>query len=206
MATTSASGTEFSTGIPAAAEGAAGELPPGVGPWQLAWRRLRRNKVALFFGGLFLLIVVLCLLAPVYAHDIAHTGLADEHVTDQVKVGGKLAVRRQHHRASRSARPGTRSSSSAPTATGAMSPSGCSTAGRNSLEIGVVATAHHDAPGADPRRARRLLPRLGRRGRLADSSTCSGPIPAVLLGVALGVELAVAGIDLGLFTIQGGNA
>ena len=35
-------------------------------------RRLRRNKVALFFGGVFLLIVILCLLAPVYSHDIAH--------------------------------------------------------------------------------------------------------------------------------------
>ena len=30
--------------------------------------------MALFFGGLFLLIVVLCLLAPVYAHNIAHSG------------------------------------------------------------------------------------------------------------------------------------
>ena len=44
-----------------------GQLPPGIGPWKLAWRRLRRNKVALSFGGLFLLIVVLCLLAPVYS-------------------------------------------------------------------------------------------------------------------------------------------
>ena len=33
------------------------ELPPGIGPWRLAWRRLRRNKVALFFGGVFLVIV-----------------------------------------------------------------------------------------------------------------------------------------------------
>ena len=41
--------------------------PHGIGPYALAWRRLRRNKVALAFGGLFLLMVVLCLLAPVYA-------------------------------------------------------------------------------------------------------------------------------------------
>ena len=50
------------------------EIPPGIGPYKLAWRRLRRNKVALAFGGLFLAIVILCLLAPVYANDIAHTG------------------------------------------------------------------------------------------------------------------------------------
>ena len=71
MATT-ASGTEFSGEVPAALQAEGEKLPPGLGPWTLAWRRLRRNHVALFFGGLFLLIVVLCLLAPVYAKHIAH--------------------------------------------------------------------------------------------------------------------------------------
>src|SRR5271165_5797914 len=56
------------------------DLPPGIGPYKLAWRRLKRNKVALAFGGLFLLIVILCLLAPVYAKYVAHTGPNDEHV------------------------------------------------------------------------------------------------------------------------------
>jgi peptide/nickel transport system permease protein len=87
MATTSASGTEFSGDISLLTEGE--ELPPGIGPWHLAWRRLRRNRVALFFGGLFLLIVLLCLLAPVYAHDFAHTTLATENITGTVKEGGK---------------------------------------------------------------------------------------------------------------------
>ena len=67
-----------------------GDLPPGVGPWKLAWRRLRRNKTALFFGFVFILLVVLCLLAPVYSHDIAHTGPDTEAgLTATVKVGGK---------------------------------------------------------------------------------------------------------------------
>lgn len=88
MATTSASGTEFS-GEASAAYLAEGELPPGLGPWALAWRRLRRNKVALFFGGLFLLIVVLCLLAPVYASHVAHQGPAVENITGTVSKGGK---------------------------------------------------------------------------------------------------------------------
>jgi peptide/nickel transport system permease protein len=89
MATTSASGTEFSGEVPAALLAEGEKLPPGVGPWALAWRRLRRNHVALFFGGLFIVIVVMCLLAPVYANHIAHQGLATENITGTVKVGGK---------------------------------------------------------------------------------------------------------------------
>jgi peptide/nickel transport system permease protein len=88
MATTSASGTEFSDEFETlAVEGE--ELPPGIGPWRLAGKRLRRNKVALFFGGLFLLIVVLCLLAPVYSSNIAHAGLAQNFLDHPIKVGGK---------------------------------------------------------------------------------------------------------------------
>lgn len=71
MATTTSTGTEFSADeFASAVEGE--KVPPGIGPWKLAGRRLRRNKVALFFGGLFLLIVILCLLAPVYSSDVAH--------------------------------------------------------------------------------------------------------------------------------------
>jgi peptide/nickel transport system permease protein len=90
MATTSASGTEFSGDVPAAFQVEGEELPPGIGPWRLAGRRLRRNRAALFFGGLFLLIVVLCLLAPVYANSIAHTSPASGNITGTVKVGGKV--------------------------------------------------------------------------------------------------------------------
>ena len=64
-----------------------GSAVAGIGPWRLAWRRLRRNKVAMFFGGLFVLLVVLCLLAPVYSHDIAHIGPNGENVTGTVNVG-----------------------------------------------------------------------------------------------------------------------
>jgi peptide/nickel transport system permease protein len=87
---TSAPGTEFSGDIPAALVAEGDDLPPGIGPYKLAWRRLRRNRVSLFFGGLFLLIVVLCLLAPVYSHDVAHIGPATENITGTVKVGGKV--------------------------------------------------------------------------------------------------------------------
>jgi peptide/nickel transport system permease protein len=81
--------TDISVGISDAVLAEASDLPPGVGPYKLAWRRLRRNRVALAFGALFVVLVVLCLLAPVYSHDVAHMGPDAENITGTVKVGGK---------------------------------------------------------------------------------------------------------------------
>src|SRR6059058_3413703 len=89
MSATSSPGARFTGDIALQAEGLDGEIPPGIGPWRLAGRRLRRNKVSLFFGGVFLLIVILCLLAPLYASQVAHAGLADQFVDKPIKVGNK---------------------------------------------------------------------------------------------------------------------
>jgi peptide/nickel transport system permease protein len=62
----------------------------GRSPWYLAWRRLRRNYVALASIVVFFLICIACLLAPVYAHHVAHSGPNDEHVQAQVRVNGVL--------------------------------------------------------------------------------------------------------------------
>jgi peptide/nickel transport system permease protein len=62
----------------------------GVGPYRLALRRLRRSKVALTFAALFLALVVACLLAPVYAHDVAHIGPDTTNITGTIRVNGKL--------------------------------------------------------------------------------------------------------------------
>src|SRR6266540_1347430 len=61
----------------------------GRSPWYLAWRRLRRNYVALIALAFFVVIVTACALAPVYAHHIAHTGPNDTHVSGTVEVSGK---------------------------------------------------------------------------------------------------------------------
>ena len=61
-----------------------------IGPWALAWRRLRRNRIALAFLGLFILLVVICLLAPVYSSDIAHMGPNQTNVTGTIKINGKV--------------------------------------------------------------------------------------------------------------------
>ncbi|HEX3616257.1 MAG TPA: ABC transporter permease [Solirubrobacteraceae bacterium] len=90
------SGSEIQAELAFAAQSAEGEaggggdVPPGIGPYKLAWRRLRRNKVAMFFGGVFILVVVVCLLAPVYSSDVAHIGPNTGNLTGQIKVGGKL--------------------------------------------------------------------------------------------------------------------
>jgi peptide/nickel transport system permease protein len=62
----------------------------GRSPWQLAGIRLRRNRFAILFGVLFVLIVVFCLAAPLWADHVAHTGPNQNHITDKVLVGGQM--------------------------------------------------------------------------------------------------------------------
>ena len=83
--------TELSFGDPAAlVAGDARDRVAGLGPWQLALRRLKRNRVALAFGGLFVVIVLASIAAPLWADQVAHTDPFKNHLTEQVKVGGEL--------------------------------------------------------------------------------------------------------------------
>ena len=61
----------------------------GRSPWYLAYLRLRRNKIALAFGVLFILIVLFCLAAPLWADHVAHTGPNQNHLTEKINIGGK---------------------------------------------------------------------------------------------------------------------
>ncbi|HEY2316738.1 MAG TPA: ABC transporter permease [Solirubrobacteraceae bacterium] len=191
MATTSASGTEFSGEIPVSSEGV-GEIPPGIGPWQLAWRRLRRNKTALFFGGLFLLIVVLCMLAPVYSHQIAHAGPADGFPDKQIHVGGTteyvlgvtgIPIGPTWHSRFFLGADGSGRDVAVRLLYG----------GRNSLEIGAIATIITMILGV-------LLGVVaGYLRGFSDGVIRFGldvlwAFPAVLLGVSLGVSIAVGGL------------
>jgi peptide/nickel transport system permease protein len=85
-----ASETEFTldTAAELAREEGGGAQIRGRSPWYLAWRRLRRNKIALGGLVLFILIVVACLLAPVYAKHIANTGRDTNNILGTVKVNG----------------------------------------------------------------------------------------------------------------------
>ena len=61
----------------------------GKSPWVLAWRRLRRNYVALGFLAIFVAIVIACLLAPVYAKHVAHTGPNTNHLGETFTRDGE---------------------------------------------------------------------------------------------------------------------
>ncbi len=166
-------------------------------------RAVLRNRVALAFGALFVAIVVLCLLAPVYAKDVAHTGPNDNHITETVGVGGK--------------RVDVVSPTGVPIGPtwkarfllGADS-NGRDVAvrllygGRNSLEIAAIATlitmVLAIVLGTLAGYMRGLTD-----GVLSRFFDLVWAYPAVLLGVALGVALAVGGLDLGLFTLRSGS-
>src|SRR5450756_2551034 len=65
-----------------------GRQPAAIGPWQLALRRLRRNYVTLFFLALLVILVLMCLLAPVYSAHIAGVGPNTNNITGTVSVNG----------------------------------------------------------------------------------------------------------------------
>lgn len=79
---------EIPTAAVVVATGTERDAGAGTGPYRLALRRLRRNRMAMAFGGLFLFILLLCVLAPVYAHYVAHVGPNTNDVTGTIRVGG----------------------------------------------------------------------------------------------------------------------
>jgi peptide/nickel transport system permease protein len=73
---------------------AGGEAGSGAGqsagPWKIALRRLRRNKLALFSLFVFILIVVCCILAPVWANHVAHTSPNTTHTLEKLHEGSEV--------------------------------------------------------------------------------------------------------------------
>src|SRR3954454_12091436 len=197
--------TAPSPGTPAALEPAevlgssAIEGEGGVGPYRLAARRLRRNKTALAFGAMFLVIVLMCLCAPLYAKHVAHTTPSANHITDT--VGGKDVVS-----------PG--GIPTGPTWQGRFflgaDANGRDVAvrllygGRNSLQIGFVATfiscffATIVALSAGYFRG--VVD-----GVLSRTMDLIWSYPVILLGIALGTALAVGGLNFGFFTVNGSS-
>jgi len=165
--------------------------------------QIARNRFALGFGVLFVAIVALCLLAPVYAKDVAHTSPNANHITETVSVGGK-----QVDVVSPTGVP------IGPTWKGRFllgaDSNGRDVAvrllygGRNSLEIAAIATLITMllaiALGTLAGYVRGSLDAV-----LSRVFDVVWAYPAVLLGVALGVALAVGGLDLGLFTLHSGS-
>ena len=172
-----------------------------MGPWRLGLRRLRRNKVAVFFGFVFVLLVVACLAAPLWAEHVAHTGPDENHLTDTVVVDGE-----ERNVVSLDGIP------IGPTWQGEFFLGADKNGrdvmvrllygGRNSLVIGITAALITTLLSI-------LLGLLaGYVGGKTDSVIRGlldviWSFPVLLLGVALGVALALGGLQLGPITISG---
>jgi peptide/nickel transport system permease protein len=177
------------------------EERPGLGPWRLTGRRLRRDKVAIAAGVVFVLIVAACLAAPLWAEYVAETTPEENHLSDKVLIDGKptdvvdilgkpigptwsdhfflgadgngrdILVRLLY-------------------------------GGRNSLMIGIAAAIGTIAIGL-------VLGLLAGyyRGRpdsvIRWAMDVIWAFPVVLLGVALGTALALGGLQIGPITIEG---
>jgi peptide/nickel transport system permease protein len=89
VATTGQEEFTLDTAAELAAEEGATKAIQGRSPWVLAGRRLRRNYVALAFLGVFILVIVCCLLAPLYASHVSHLGQNDTNSGGSVIVNGQ---------------------------------------------------------------------------------------------------------------------
>src|SRR5213075_823473 len=65
------------------------ERVAGRSPWELAFRRLRRNRLALAALALFVVIVAASFAAPLYADHVAHTDPFVNNVNGTTIVDGK---------------------------------------------------------------------------------------------------------------------
>jgi peptide/nickel transport system permease protein len=173
----------------------------GLGPWRLGLRRLRRNKVALAFGALFVLLVAACLAAPLWANEVAHTTPTENHLSDTIQVDGK-----------KTNVVGLDGVPIGPTWQGEFflgaDPNGRDImvrllyGGRNSLLIGVSAALITTVLSV------MLGVIAGYFRGWSDVSIRSlldimWSFPVVILGVALGVALALGGIKIGPISISG---
>ncbi len=175
----------------------------GLGPWKLGMRRLRRNKVALAFGLIFLLMIAAALAAPLWSDHVAKTGPNNTHLTDEITVGGekKFVV----------AEDGVPIGPQGLKADGRYY-LGADTSGRdvmvrllygarNSLFIGITAAI------ITVLLAVTLGVLAGYYRRWVDAFISRGldilwAFPVLLLGVALGVALATGGLHIGPLEIK----
>jgi peptide/nickel transport system permease protein len=175
----------------------------GVGPYKLALRRLRRNKTALVFGGIFVVIVIMCLSAPLYAKHVAHTTPSATHITDTVNVRG--------HTKDVVSPDGipigptwTRHYFFGADSVGRDVAVRLLYGGRNSLEVGFIATFVTCLLATIVALIAGFF-RGVTDGVLSRAMDLIWAFPVVILGIALGTSLSLGGLDLGVFTVSGNS-
>ena len=175
----------------------------GLSPWRLALRRLKRNRTSIGFGVLFVVIVAMCLAAPLWADHVAHTDPYKNHLTDTIVLDGKKT-----NVVSLDGIP------IGPTWQGEFflgaDTNGRDTAvrllyaGRNSLLIGITAALITTLLSV-------IVAALAGYFRGFTDTVLSRTLdviwafPVLLLGVALGTALTLSGLSIGPIEISGGS-
>jgi peptide/nickel transport system permease protein len=179
----------------------------GRGPWYLAYRRLRRNRMALAFGGLFVAIVVFVLAAPLWASQVADTGPNATHTLEKVEVDGET-----REVVSPEGRPvgplwlgaGGKFFLGADGRLGRDEMVRLMYGGRTSLFIGITAALITTLLGT----GLGLLAGYYRGwvdAVIARTMDVIWAFPVILLGIALGLALAVGGLRIGPLHLPGGS-
>ncbi|MGD9737198.1 MAG: ABC transporter permease [Solirubrobacterales bacterium] len=181
--------------------------PADRGPWYLAYRRFVRNRLAVSFLGLFILIVLFVLAAPIWADNVAHTGPNASHTLQKLHVGDE--VREVVTPEGRPIGPqwfeaGGKFFLGADSRLGRDEMVRLMYGGRTSLFIGVVS-------GLITTLVAVFLGLLAGYYRgwvdavIARILDVLWSLPVLLFGIALGVSLAVGGLKIGPLVIEGGS-
>jgi peptide/nickel transport system permease protein len=198
---------------PAGKSGAAPEAAPdssaGVqrSPWALAFRRFLRNRVAIAFLAIFFLIVVFVLAAPIWADHVAHTGPNESHTLEKLHYDGGA-----HDVVDPAGQPigpvffkaGGKFFLGADSRLGRDEMVRLMYGGRISLFIGVIS-------GLITTLLAVVLGLLaGYYGGWVDAVIARTldvlwSLPVLLIGIALGVSLAVGGLKIGPLELSGGS-
>jgi peptide/nickel transport system permease protein len=186
--------------------------PEGIGtaehgPWYLAYRRFLRNRLALGFLGLFVLIVLFVLVAPLWADNVAETGPNETHTLEKITVDGEkrdvVDVKGQ---------PigpvwfgaGGKFFLGADSRLGRDEMVRLMYGGRTSLLVGIgsalITTAMAIALGLLAGYFRGWVDAV-----IARTLDVLWSLPVFLVGLALGVALAVGGLKIGPLEISGGS-
>jgi peptide/nickel transport system permease protein len=177
------------------------------GPWHLAYKRFVRNRVAVAFLGLFVLIVIFVLAAPLWAHHVAHTGPDDTHTLEKLSYGGE-----EHDVVNPAGQPigpvlfqaGGKFFLGADSGLGRDEMVRLMYGGRISLFIGIVS-------GLITTLVAVVLGLLAGYYRgwvdavIARTLDVLWSLPVLLFGIALGVSLQVGGLKIGPLELSGGS-
>ena len=176
----------------------------GIGPWRLGCAACARNKVALAFGVLFVLLVLACVAAPLWANHVADTTAEREPPVRHDHDRRQEDERRRRSTACRSARMAKADGKFflGADANGRDIMVRLLYGGRNSLMIGIAAALMTTVLSI-------ILGLIAGYFRGWSDAVIRSVLdviwsfPVVILGVALGVALALGGLKLGPITIAG---